>query len=253
MASPFETGATQMSSWEQMVQETLRSPEYEPGSFDVYPLVGRIATGKKTIRGLLTEWLQRDGYVVEFASTGARLRQHQQESTGRRKMLGHYQRDPQVDKQLDLETARWMIDPDNKGKILIPAGRLLGYSTKRLKDISANLGLQLPGNLHPILLEADEQVRMQREYEILHEDDPTLTREQSDRLMLDRERGEDITFKTIYPDLMKTDWYDPNMVDERNNRIFELSPIDTSEHSAGFSARKIYEYIKATTVVEPIR
>jgi hypothetical protein len=52
---------------------------------------------------------------------------------------------------------------------------------------------------------------------------------------------------------MNTDWYDPNMVDAGNNRIFELSPIDTTEHSAGFSARKIYEYIKQTTVVEPQR
>lgn len=235
--------------WEQVVAETLASQEIEGQTFDVYPLIGRISSGKNTIQGILKEWLsEKDGIQVDLSSAGGAMRQHQIEQTGRR-MKGHFNRAAEVDMELDLSTARQILNPSNKGKILIPEGRLLGFISLKVKDAAERLHLTLPCNIQPILLTADNDIRYAREYEKLHDDNPSISPEQAKILTLDRERGEDITFRALYSDLNFQDWYNPNYTDRHEEKVYKKH-IDTSVHSAGFCARQIYDFIQQTSIVQ---
>ncbi len=246
MSHPSERGITQQDQWTRVVEEMLAGKEFEPGSFDVYPIVGKISAGKNTIQALLEEWLERDGYKVNSSSAGEKIRMHQKSITGRH-MRGHYTRPAEIDRELDVETARKIIDPSNAGQIVMPEGRLLGFISGKVKDAARLKGYALPGNIHPILIDATDTVRYGREYEALHREDPTITTEQAVRLTLDRERGEDVTFRSLYPELGNRNLYDMNLTDGIGQPIYECT-VDTSEHSAAFSARKIYEFITQTAV-----
>lgn len=239
--------------WEQVILETLGSKEVEQPTFDVYPIVGRIASGKKTIQGILGEWLSvRDRFTVDFSSAGSKMRQHQFEATGRRTMTGHFSRPAQVDYDLDIQTAKDLIDPANEGKILIPEGRLLGFISMKLQDASRSLGVRLPCNIRPILLTADAQTRYAREYEKLHSNNPSISPEQAYQLTVNREQGEDITFQNLYPELANTDLYDPEYKNSQGENVYYVQ-VDTTEHSAAFSARKIYSFIRSNSIAQPVR
>ncbi len=236
--------------FERIVQETLSAKEYEPHSFDVYPLVGRSSTGKSTIQGILQDWLSiRDGYDVALSSAGDTIRQHQRETTGKQER-GHYQRQIGVDQKLDLENAKMIINQENAGKILIPEGKLLGFLTMKITLAAEKLQLPLPCNIHPILLVADDKIRYAREYEKLHTNNPIIDTTRALSIIQNKEHGEDRTFSTIYPELHMKDIYTSDFTYPNGEKIYQLE-IPTSSHSAAFSARKIYDYIHNTTVTQP--
>jgi hypothetical protein len=235
------------SQWDRVVEEVLGSQEYEPGSFDVFPIIGKASAGKNSIQAILEEKLISQGFKINRSSAGDQIRQHQKETTGRR-MRGHFTRPLEFDGRLDLETAKNLINPSHKGQILLPEGRLLGFISAKLKGISSRKGLVLPGNIHPILIEASDAVRYQREYDAIHADDPTVTFEEAKEYTRDQERGEQIVFTTLYPELALIDWYSPNYKDETGKPVYELH-VDTSGNSAAFSARKILDFITSTATV----
>ncbi len=247
MSHPSERGVTQSDQWAQVVEEMLGSAEYEPGSFDVYPIIGKISAGKNTIQKILIEWLKRDGYAVTSSSAGESMRKHQKSTTGKQ-MKGHFMRPAEVDRELDIETARNLINPANAGQIVIPEGRLLGYISGKVKEAAGLKGYPLPGYIHPILIEATDQVRYEREYEALHRDDPTITPEQAVRLTLDRERGEIITFSSLYPELGTRNLYDRGFANNLGQPVYECH-VETTEHSAAFSAKRVYDFITQTAAV----
>ena len=246
-SSESERGITQPDQWTQVVEEMLAGKEYEPGSFDVYPIIGRISAGKNTIQEILIEWLQRDGYKVKSSSAGESIRRHQKPATGRTQMKGHFMRPAEVDRVLDIDTARNLINPANAGQILIPEGRLLGFISGKVKEAARTKGYALPGYIHPILIDAEDEVRYEREYEALHRNDPTITAEQAARLTVDRERGEAITFSSLYPELGSRNLYDIGLTNGLGEPVYECL-VDTSEHSAAFSARKVYDFITQTAI-----
>lgn len=176
------------------------------------------------------------------------------EKTGKHRVEYYSPDELQASIDTDLHMVRQMVNPENKGSVLIMDGRLAPFIAREMefaeKDLLEQGRIKNPAPFEVLTayLFAPEDIRHSRKYLEAALQDPTLSFEQYREILKKTTVDENAAFARTWPDLRGMT---PNNMAAkiRGKRLYDLT-YDTGTHSnAEITANKILEDVKTQVLL----
>lgn len=204
------------SSLEGQISEQTPLKERADPLFDVINICGKAGAGTSTLVKGLQKRLQDEGYDVEIIIKGRFLRDESIKTTGK-DFTDYYHRATTKDVDIDTTTARTLMNPGNKGKIIIIDSRLSGWVAKKLTDA----GTQMYAKTTNILLTTRADIRYERIFQRLSSEGAHLQYRSVVLETRNRDKGDQTQFVRTYPELAGVDVLSPRNRDEKGEHIYD--------------------------------
>jgi cytidylate kinase len=214
-----------------LILEQLEGKEIAGKNIGVIAIAGTIGSGSSsTSHELLSLAGQEFSVPTRFFSSGDEMRKIYTDTTGRRNMEGHFNRNSNIDRMVDKGLGLHMIDLTTQNSLVIAEGRLAPYVARNLQLASLDLGISLPSEMVTVFMTAEENIRYYRKFLQAKKEDPRITEEECYEGLNERRNGEINAFWAAYPDLKGINPYNVNF-QIRKRPVYDLV-YDTSSHEA---------------------
>jgi len=207
-------------------------------NFDVITISGPSGTGKSTAATELSIMLG-----IKSRKVGALFRDQVKQRDGEG-ILGYAKRTTAQDRDLDTITEEWIQEAADRGKPMIVEGRLAARNArKRIYESTGRIPIVVS-----ILLDADQEVRIDR---VLHREvknNPNLTREKVAQATEDRDSKDLIMWQKTHKDL-KGNPLHMDAVDQKDFWLYNLT-INATDLTVLEVIEAIMEYLKEQKYIE---